>query len=886
MSFSRESDAATADEAQHRAIVDVSDMHSDEYEFKDSDSLTDAIPALGDRHDVTEDELFDRFFLWVRHRGIDPWEHQEEAVLSLLSGNHVVLNTPTGSGKSLVALAMHYIALSTGRRSYYTAPIKALVSEKFFDLVRDLGRERVGMITGDSRINPGASIICCTAEILANQALREGEHADIGCVAMDEFHFYGDADRGWAWQVPLLTLPKTQFLLMSATLGDVSTIAHNLEERTHRPVDIITNTARPIPLSYRYVDVALPNTIEQLVGKGQTPVYVVHFSQDAALDTAQALSNSGVSSREKREQIKEAIRGTKFTTGFGKILSRLLRNGVGIHHAGMLPRYRRLVEQLAQQGLLSVICGTDTLGVGINVPIHTVVLTALTKFDGVKMRRLRAREFHQIAGRAGRTGFDSEGLVVAEAPEYEIENARALAKAGTDPKKLKKIKKKKAPEGFVAWSNTTFEHLIHADPETLKAHLQVTHSMVLNEVAQGGDARLRVDQLIDNSLQTDSEKQFLHARADEIFQTLENTGVIEVFKDADGSVEYDTTIDLPEDFALDQPLSPFLLAALELLDSNSASYDMDLISMVEATLEDPRQVLKAQQRQARDEAMQEMKADGLEYDERMERLQNVTYPQPLKELLGQAFDQYRRDIPWASDYELKPKSVLRDMLETASDFNAYISRYNISRSEGTLLRYLSDSYRALSHTVPDNKLNDHLRDIISWLKLVVRSVDSSLVDEWEATNSDNLNAASVLDLTHAADKKRVVQDRNGLMILVRNALFHRVELVAYDKPEELAALDADWGYGLRAWQDTLDELYDEHVEINTDAGARSVDFFKVDDSQETSEHVWRVQQTFDDIEGDRDWGIAGILDIDATQDEGQAVFVEYHVGPIEELLKV
>ena len=225
---------------------------------------------------------------------------------------------------------------------------------------------------------------------------------------MDEFHFYADPDRGWAWQVPLLALPNVQFLLMSATLGDISDIAHSLEQRTGRTVDSITDAPRPVPLTYRFVDTSLEGTVELSLRNGEAPIYVVHFAQDAALTSAQALASYGVSTKEQREAIKEAIKGTRFTTGFGKTLKRLLGCGVGVHHAGMLPRYRLLVEKLAQQGLLPVICGTDTLGVGINVPIHTVLFTALSKFDGKRMRHLNAREFHQVAGRAGRSGFDDE----------------------------------------------------------------------------------------------------------------------------------------------------------------------------------------------------------------------------------------------------------------------------------------------------------------------------------------------------------------------------------------------------------------------------------------------------------------------------------------------
>ena len=830
---------------------------------------------------LTADDIYERFFDWaIDVKGIEPWPHQEEAIMDILAGDHVILNTPTGSGKSLVALGMHFAALCTGRRSYYTAPIKALVSEKFFDLIEVFGRENVGMITGDSHINADAPIICCTAEILANQALREGEHADVGLVAMDEFHYFGDPERGWAWQVPLLTLPQTQFLLMSATLGNVDAIANKLSELNDTPdVDVIANAPRPVPLNYEYTLDPLERTVELAYKDGSTPIYVVHFSQDAALETAQALASTGVSSKEQRNAIAEAIKGVKFTTAFGKILQRLLRTGIGVHHAGMLPRYRRLVEQLAQQGLLSVICGTDTLGVGINVPIHCVVLTALTKYDGNKMRKLKAREFHQIAGRAGRMGFDTEGLVIAEAPEFEIENQKAIAKAGGDPKKLKKIKRKKAPEGFVNWNQNTFDKLIDAEPETLVPHLKITHSMVLNEVEQGGDARERIDRLIDDSAQTPDQKARLHQRADEIFQTLFDTEVIETERRSDGSLDYLMTLDMPDDFALDQPLSPFLLAALELLDPESETYALDVISMVEATLEDPRQVLRAQERAAKDKAMADMKADGLDYDERMDRLAEITYPKPLEDLLDAAFTKYRHDVPWANDYWLSPKSVVRDMVETASDFTGYIARYNIARSEGTLLRYLSDAYRSLARTVPVEKRDERLKDIIAWLRVLVRSIDSSLVDEWEnAGNTSDEASQAAASLAAPGSGNDVVEDRRGLTVLVRNAMFRRVQLMDLDRPEELGALDKDWGYGVHEWEDALDDYYDEHEYVNVDAEARSPKLFMLDDTHERDEHTWKVRQIIDDSDGDHDWAITGVVDLDATQNGGEVVFFDYSVG--------
>lgn len=884
---------------------------------------------------LTSEKAYERFIDWVAARGIDLWPHQEDALFALAAGSNVILGTPTGSGKSLVALGMMFMAMASGQRAYYTAPIKALVSEKFFYLVDILGRDNVGMITGDSHINTGAPIICCTAEILANQALREGEDTDVGCVAMDEFHFFSDPDRGWAWQVPLLTLPHAQFLLMSATLGDMTAIGQTLNRTTGRDLELIADAPRPIPLSYEYVKTALEGTVELALRQGDSPLYIVHFSQDAALQSARSLAGYGVASKEQREAIKEAIKGGRFTTAFGKTLKHLISSGVGLHHAGMLPRYRLLVEKLAQQGLLPVICGTDTLGVGINVPIHTVLLTGLTKFDGRKQRRLRSREFHQIAGRAGRSGFDTEGVVIAEAPEFEIENHKAELKAMGDPKKMKRLKKKKPPEGFVTWNEATFTRLIESEPEMLKPRLRITHSVVLAEVEQGGDAWARVLELIEASLQTPEEKAKLKLRAAEIFATLIDAGVVvreacgteadadngigsdktvsltEAPKNIDalraldataneddgaddndgrplgdtnaatghpldGPAAYYLTVDLPEDFALDQPLSPFLLAALELLDPESPTYTLDLISMVEATLEDPKQILRAQERRARDAAMSAMKAEGVDFEERLDRLEDVSYPKPLEDMLEVAFAKYCAQVPWANDYELSPKSVLRDMLETGCDFKSYIAQYKIARCEGILLRYLTEAYRSLDRTVPVERGTEELDDIVSWLGLVVRSVDSSLVDEWE--NAGAAPGAAPLKRTD-----EVVADRRGMTLMVRNALFQRVRLAALDKAAELGALDEDWGFGEFRWGRVLDAFYGAHEDLLTDADARSAAFLEIDDSDELSEHVWHVHQIFHDSDGDHDFGIMADVDLDATQDGDGIVFKNYRAGSFEDL---
>jgi superfamily II RNA helicase len=832
--------------------------------------------AAGAGVSVDADEVYDTFVSWAEAGGLTLYPAQDESAIEIVSGANLILSTPTGTGKSLVAVAAHFAALARGERSFYTAPIKALVSEKFFALVDIFGAENVGMMTGDSSVNADAPIICCTAEILANLALRHGEDTPVGQVVMDEFHFYADPDRGWAWQVPLLTLPRAQFILMSATLGDVTELAADLSRRTKRETAVVTGVERPVPLHFYYEVTPVHETVEDLLSTGQAPIYVVHFSQLAALERAQSLSSAKIATREQRDAIAELIGGFRFTTAFGKTLSRLLRQGIGVHHAGMLPKYRRLVEQLAQRGMLRVICGTDTLGVGINVPIRTVLFTALTKFDGTRMRQLNAREFHQIAGRAGRAGYDTAGTVVAQAPEHETENIKAIEKAGDDPKKRRKIVRKKAPEGFVSWGEPSFRKLIDAQPETLTSSMQITSAMLINVIARGGDVFGHVRALVFDNHEPWKRQLALARRALDLYRTLLTAGVIE---NVGGSIRL--TVDLQPNFALNQPLSPFALAAFELFDVESPEYALDIVSVVEATLDDPRPVLSSQQFQARGEAVAAMKAEGVEYDERMEALEAVTHPRPHAELLQEAFITFAGTQPWVTDFELRPKSVVRDLYERAMTFGEFIAYYKLARSEGVVLRYLSDAYRALGQTVPLELRTDDLRDIIEWLGELVRQVDSSLLDEWEELIHPDAarHALETGDIAPPAPRN-VTTNRRAFFVLVRNELFRRVQLAALDQVEQLGALENEAavlaGGGAPSftalnWDEALESYYDEHDSIGTDAAARSAAMIVVDESPAAEEGVWRVRQILADPEGDHDWGIAAEVLLGASAEEGVAV---------------
>lgn len=831
-------------------------------------TLTESLAsAAGD-----PDAVYDVFVEWATDRGFTLYPAQDEAVIELVSGAHVILSTPTGTGKSLVAVAAHAASLARGGRTYYTAPIKALVSEKFFALVEIFGADKVGMVTGDSSVNPDAAIVCCTAEILANLALRQGTDAAIDQVVMDEFHYYGDPERGWAWQVPLLTLTDTQFLLMSATLGDVTAIADDLRERTGRPVAEVTGVERPVPLHHDYERMPVHEVVQRLMDQGETPVYIVHFSQAQAVERAQALSSAKVATREQRDAIAEAIGGFRFTTAFGKTLSRLVRAGIGIHHAGMLPRYRRLVETLAQRGLLRVICGTDTLGVGINVPIRTVVITALSKYDGTRMRQLSAREFHQVAGRAGRAGYDPYGNVIVMAPEWEIENEAALRKAGDDAAKRKKIVRKKAPTGVVNWGLGSFERLVAATPEPLTPHMQMTAAMLINVIGRGGDVFGNVRALVFHNHEPLARRYELARRALAIFRTLRAAGIVEVDRSGAEPVVR-LTVDLQPNFALNQPLSPFALAAIDLLDRDSGApqedgtgsghYALDVVSVIEATLDDPRAILSQQEYRARGEAVAAMKRDGIEYDERMALLEEVTYPKPLADLLAQSFEVFASSQPWVRDFELSPKSVVRDMFERAMSFGEFVAFYQLGRSEGLVLRYLSDAYRAIRQTVPADARTDDLMDVIEWLGELVRQVDSSLVDEWESLTHPTAEGDDAPVVPPAPPS--VLTNRRAFTVLVRNELFRRVQLAALQDDDALVALDPDVD-----WPAALDAYFDEHEEILTGGPARSPSLVRIDETDAAAGR-WVVEQTLDDPAGDHDWRIRGEVDLAASVEEGTAV---------------
>ncbi|MDH4143822.1 MAG: DUF3516 domain-containing protein [Acidimicrobiia bacterium] len=825
--------------------------------------------TVGDRPTAPDaDSILDAFLDYASELNLELYPAQEEAIVELLAGNHVILDTPTGSGKSLVALAAQFGALARGQRSFYTAPIKALVSEKFFALCRDLGTDNVGMLTGDAAVNPDAPVICCTAEILANLALRDGASAPVDVVVMDEFHFFAEPTRGWAWQVPLVELPRAQFLLMSATLGPVNRFQTELRRRTGRECVLVRNTDRPVPLEYTYRETPLHESLLELAERAMLPAYLVNFTQNSAVERAQALTSLQLTTRDDKDAIGAAVAGFRFDTPFGADLKRYLGHGIGVHHAGMLPKYRLLVEKLAQEGLLKVISGTDTLGVGINVPIRTVLFSQLCKYDGRTTRVLNVREFKQIAGRAGRKGYDDVGYVWAQAPEHVIENLRA-DQAVSDGRKKKRPKRKPPEFGYAPWNAEIFERLAASPPEQLQSSFDVSHAMLLNLLDRPGDGCAAVRTLLSELNEPRPSYRRLVRRSISMYRSLLSQGILERLDTPDESgrtVRIDLA--LQDDFRLNQPLSPWILHAVGALDPASPDHAADVLSVVEAVLDDPRPVLARQLERARDQAMAAARAEGKDYDERQAVLAEVTHPQPNAESLYESFNAWRGRHPWVEE-TIHPKAVTRELFERGLTVREYIRIYGLKRSEGVLLRYLSDTYKALVQTVPMDLATDELDELIDWLGANVRNVDSSLIDEWERlANPEALEGPDPLP----PPPSDITTNRRAFRVMVRNQVFSWVRQLARRDHRDLPELSGGWSAALEAY-------WEQYDEIRVDAEARGAAYFHLDEAPE----AWTVRQTLLDPEGHGDWHLRARVDLVASRAEDRPVITVDALGRFGEV---
>lgn len=824
--------------------------------------------------------VLDDFLDYTRESKLELYPAQEEAILELYSGKNVILNTPTGSGKSLVAAALHFYSLSLGRRSVYTCPIKALVNEKFLSLCREFGPNQVGMITGDATVNPDAPILCCTAEILAIDALRYGSLAKFDDIIIDEFHYYSDRDRGVMWQIPLLTLPQSRFLLMSATFGDTQPFVKALTELNHLETVVVSSNDRPVPLSFEYSEAPLSETVSKLVLQEQAPIYLVSFTQRECAEQAQNFLSVDFCTKEEKKSIAAALEGVKFSSPYGKDIQRILKHGIGIHHAGLLPKYRVLVERLAQKGLLKVICGTDTLGVGVNVPIRTVLLTQLCKFDGEKTGILSVRDFQQISGRAGRRGYDTKGLVIVQAPEHVIENIRNEQKAAGDPKKLKKLVKRKPPEkGFVMWNRETFTKLTTSPPEPLISRFKITHAILLNVLSRKNEDGVKAMRKIIRLSHESPHMKRRHMRsAFELFKSLLERKIIEL-------KPLRINVELQEDFSLNSTLSLYLLDVLKVLDPTHVDYAFDVLSFVESILENPDPILRKQLDRIKTEKMAELKLSGMEYEERIEELEKLEYPEPNRDLIYRTFNEFSAIHPWVGQENIKPKSIAREMYENFYSFSEYIREYGLQRSEGLLLRYLSDCYKALVQTVPDAAKTEELDSIITFLRSIVRSVDSSLIDEWEKMRDPNwVGRESEEKPAHTIPNSRYI-DSKEFKLTIFNDVFRILRSLASSDYEAVLSLlsnpatEDESTWTTEALEKRLKEYFSsEHSRLCTTTQARSQKNTLIEKLEK--EGVWNITQIFIDPDAHNDWGMFLTINLEQSQNDRKPALRLLRIGPL------
>jgi hypothetical protein len=614
------------------------------------------------------------------------------------------------------------------------------------------------------------------------------------------------------------------------------------------------------------------------VRKDRAPIYIVNFTQRAAAEEAQNLMSTDYSTKEEKKAIAAALEGTRFDSPYGKELQKFVRHGVGLHHAGLLPKYRLLVEKLAQKGHLKIICGTDTLGVGVNIPIRTVLFTKLCKFDGEKTAILSVRDFLQISGRAGRKGFDDRGTVVVQAPEHVIENLRMEAKAAGDPVKKKKIVRRKPPEkGYVHWDRSTFERLTTAPPEPLVSRFAVNHGLILNVLERPRGGCKALVKLVRASHDTPYQKREHKKNGRLLFQSLLDASVIERVPREDGEGhKIRVNVDLQEDFSLNHALSLYLLDTINLLDRESPEYPLQLLTLVESILENPDLILMKQLDRLKTEKLAELKAAGVEYDDRMEELSKLEYPKPHREFIYGTFNAFAAKHPWVGQENIRPKSVAREMYEEFYSFSEYIRQYELQRAEGLLLRYLSDVYKALVQSVPDPAKTEDVHDIITYFGAIVRQVDSSLLDEWERMRDGVPLPGEARPPRKEPDTWDVTRDPKQFTVLVRNELYQLLRALAGKNWEAAAQLTAGSAEPWTAaqFEKALAPYWEEHATIRLDPPARSPRNTIVSER----EGFWDIKQIVLDPEEDNDWVIECSVDLDRSRQAAAPVLAITRIG--------
>jgi hypothetical protein len=442
-------------------------------------------PAAAD----LELEFYERFFI---DRGLEPYPVQERAIERIFRGESVLVTVPTGTGKTLMAKAGIHKALREGKRAIYTTPLRALTEEKFRELVEDFGEPNVGFATGDYRVRPEAPVQVLVAEILWNRIFGDRAVAPAEIVIMDEGHYFNEPERGYVWEQSIIALdPRAQLVILSATVGEADAFCQWVYLCRRVPMALVESFDRRVPLRHDFRELYLLDLVRELVAAGDVPAIIFTFSREQCFERARLLKSCPrFTTDEERVRIGELSSGVLLDRGFAKDLWPLLQHGIGVHHAGILPRYKQLVERLTLERLLKIVVSTETISAGINLPARCVVFPELRKHIQGKSRLLTSAEYHQMSGRAGRPQFDSEGLAVTLAPEevvHDIREEQRAAKKGrfsVDEERLRRSAYARARSdaqrrGDVTWDPEAHTRLVRGQPAPLRSQTRITAEQIL-----------------------------------------------------------------------------------------------------------------------------------------------------------------------------------------------------------------------------------------------------------------------------------------------------------------------------------------------------------------------------------------------------------------------
>ncbi len=428
-------------------------------------------------------------FLWSR--GLEPYPVQEQAISAIFAGKNVLVTVPTGTGKTLMAKAALFRAFHRNERAVYTTPLRALTEEKYRELCADFGEGNVGFATGDYKVNREAPIQVEVAEILWNRIVADKHVAPAEIVVMDEGHYFNDPERGYVWEQSMIGLdPRTQLIVLSATVGHPEKFVQWAEITRRVPMALVDSRERKVPLVHEFREEMLIDTVKGLAHAGDVPAIVFVFGREQCFEVARLVKSCRrFTTDEERAQVEKLCDEALLPAGEAKELRPLLAHGIGIHHAGILPRYKQLVEQLALERLIKFVISTETIAAGINLPARTVVFPSLRKFIKREPRIITAAEYHQMAGRAGRPQFDDRGLAIALAPEQVVSDLKkelkdAAKRPAYDEGKVKRSVYGRAradaqKHGDVIWTPELHAELVKGEPAELRSKTKITAEQVI-----------------------------------------------------------------------------------------------------------------------------------------------------------------------------------------------------------------------------------------------------------------------------------------------------------------------------------------------------------------------------------------------------------------------